>query len=182
MAAMVDRNLSETLALRQKPKTYLVMIPISAFVILTSDEISFETMKVLFIIQVMIYASYYDVATKKVDRRMHIIIMAIGSMLMPWQIFAAEAIPGMMVMPLPLIITGLIYSNRLKKNVVGVGDIYYVGALSYAFGITVGMVGMLLTTIISFLFSKATKQTDSIAFVPSISIGYIIAILGVVAY
>ncbi|MCT4563552.1 MAG: A24 family peptidase [Maledivibacter sp.] len=128
---------------------------------------------VLFVV-VLIYASYCDIKTRIIPDKVHVMIILLGLIRVNW----FDSILGLLLVPLPFLVVAL-----LKEGSMGGGDIKLVGACSFFFGFSNGLVGSsvglafgILVNII-YIWYMRLNYTRKIALVSYFGIGYAFVIL-----
>lgn len=122
---------------------------------------------------VMIYASGYDLITHRVDQRNYPLIICIGLIGTNYEFFINESLIGLIMIPLPFVIIGSLMGRVLKKRVIGKGDYYFLASLGFAYGFTTGIQSLIIALSIA-LIGLPFYRSEKVAFIPIISIGYIV--------
>ena len=143
----VDTRLKRELELVHQPRMVIPIVSIN-ILILSTASFNIQLFKLMLLVGVMIYASYYDLETNKVERSVHLLIIAIGSLGMTSNQLLTIALPGLIISPLLLVMINLITSIGFKRKVIGMGDIFYVAALGYTFGVLIITLGLLVGILI----------------------------------
>lgn len=122
---------------------------------------------------VMIYASGYDLITHRVDQRNYPLIICIGLIGTNYEFFINESLIGLIMIPLPFVIIGSLMGWVLKKQVIGKGDYYFLAAVGFAYGFSYGIQSLIIALSIA-LIGLPFYRSEKIAFIPIISLGYIV--------
>lgn len=174
----VDTRLKRELELVHQPRMVIPIVSIN-ILILSTASFNIQLFKLMLLVGVMIYASYYDLETNKVERSVHLLIIAIGSLGMTSNQLLTIALPGLIISPLLLVMINLITSIGFKRKVIGMGDIFYVAALGYTFGVLIITLGLLVGILIIqvTLMIKKHDKGNHIPFIPYITIGNLMVVL-----
>lgn len=122
---------------------------------------------------VLIYASGYDLITHRVDQRNYPLIICIGLIGTNYEFLINQSLIGLIMIPLPFVIAGSLMGRVLKKRVIGKGDYYFLAAVGFAFGFTAGIQSIIIALTIA-LIGLPFYRSEKIAFIPIISLGYIV--------
>lgn len=108
---------------------------------------------------ILTYASHYDIKTKTIPDKVHIIIILLSLI----NINPLNSIAGLMFVPIPFLITALI-----KGGGIGGGDVKFMGANGFFLGLKGGFIGSLLgltaAITINAIYYKIRKKDKNISF------------------
>ena len=133
---------------------------------------SLEILKMLAFIGALLAASIGDLKTRRISNRIPLFIALIGLI----QMDVANALRGLIFVPLPYLVMALI-----KENSMGGGDIKLMGACGFFLGLQSGYVasilGLLFVVTVHFAFRAfGSKNTNkNIPLAPYLSAGCLIA-------
>ena len=133
---------------------------------------SLEILKMLAFMGALLAASIGDLKTKRISNRIPLFIALIGLI----QMDVANALRGLIFVPLPYLVMALI-----KENSMGGGDIKLMGACGFFLGLQTGYVasilGLLFAITVHFAFRAfGSKNTNkNIPLAPYLSAGCLIA-------
>lgn len=120
------------------------------------------------------YASFYDIKTKTIPDKVHILIILLGLI----SINPVNSIAGLMFVPIPFFITAV-----LKGGGIGGGDIKFMGGNGFLLGVKGGFIGSLIGLIIAITINtayyKLKKKDKNISFplAPYLSVGCFLSYL-----
>lgn len=123
---------------------------------------------------ILAYASFYDIKTKTIPDRVHIIIILLGLI----NINPLDSITGLIFVPIPFLITAL-----LKGDGIGGGDVKFMAANGFFLGLKGGFMGSFLglaiAVLVNAIYYKIKNKDKNISFplAPYLSIGCFFAYL-----
>ncbi|CDI50103.1 prepilin peptidase [Clostridium tetani] len=92
------------------------------------------------------YASFYDIKTKTIPDKVHILIILLGLI----SINPVNSIAGLIFVPIPFFITAV-----LKGDGIGGGDIKFMGGNGFLLGVKGGFIGSLIGLVIAITINAA---------------------------
>lgn len=165
---LCDKALKHTLTLERTPKTACIGMIGTAVFLCVHGFTCISLMSAL-VIQVLLFASVYDIKTHTVPNYVHILILLAG--LLRFQFF--PALLGFLLVPLPLYI-----AFRCNENGMGAGDIKLMAACGFVLGVRSGIsaliCGLAMSAVWNLLFNKAKKP---FALIPHLAFGCFIALI-----
>lgn len=117
---------------------------------------------------ILAYASFYDIKTKTIPDKVHIVIVIVALI----NLNSLNSIIGLLLVPIPFFITALI-----KGGGIGGGDVKFMGANGFFLGVKGGfiasIIGLTLAVVANFIYYKIKKKDKNISFplAPYLSIG-----------
>lgn len=117
---------------------------------------------------ILAYASFYDIKTKTIPDKVHILIIIVALI----NLNSLNSIIGLLLVPIPFFITALI-----KGGGIGGGDVKFMGANGFFLGVKGGfiasIIGLTLAVVANFIYYKIKKKDKNISFplAPYLSIG-----------
>lgn len=163
---------------RSDIKLMLVLLMTFSMLVIYQKYINLDLLKYSLMIVIMLYACYEDILTKTISRSIHILIIIVGSIGITPAYIQTEAMLGLLLAPLPFIITNVICWLMLKKKVIGKGDIFYVGALGFAVGWSIAIPGLIIGLGVSMIYFCLKRTKDqTIAFIPIITMGVLMSVV-----
>jgi len=155
-----------------------ILIMSISMLMVVQTYVNLELLKYSLMVMVMLYACYEDILTKTVSRSIHILIIIIGCIGITPAYLQNEAVLGLLFAPLPFIITNVICWLILKKQVIGKGDIFYIGALGFAVGWSIVIPGLIIGLGVSMIYFCLKRTKDqTIAFIPIITMGVLMSVV-----
>jgi len=123
---------------------------------------------------ILAYASFYDIKTKTIPDKVHIVIVIVALI----NLNSLNSIIGLLLVPIPFFITALI-----KGGGIGGGDVKFMGANGFFLGVKGGfiasIIGLTLAVVANFIYYKIKKKDKNISFplAPYLSIGCLLTYL-----
>jgi len=117
---------------------------------------------------ILAYASFYDIKTKTIPDKVHIVIVIVALI----NLNSLNSIIGLLLVPIPFFITALI-----KGGGIGGGDVKFMVANGFFLGVKGGfiasIIGLTLAVVANFIYYKIKKKDKNISFplAPYLSIG-----------
>lgn len=125
-------------------------------------------LKGILYVLILAYASFYDIKTKTIPDKVHILIIIVALI----NLNSLNSIIGLLFVPMTFFITALI-----KGGGIGGGDVKFMGANGFFLGVKGGLVGSFLGLIIAItvnkIYYKIKKKDNNISFplAPYLSVG-----------
>lgn len=175
---IVDVCLQQKLELQKRPQT-VVFVLFFGLLLAMFAPINVAVIQLMCLVSVMVYASYYDNMTSKVERWVHILILVIGSVTLSFDSFLSSALPGLLILFGSLFFINSVLYLLFKKTMIGRGDLFYVSSLGYVFGPLSVLTGLFLGTIFlqGVLFFDKQQAKRAVPFVPYITLGVLCVLL-----
>lgn len=154
------------------PKWWALSVPVLIGLLFINNP--FLSIKTGVFIGMMVFIATYDYQTKTIPRFVHLIVLLIGCIDVNVSWIINQALPGLLLLPLPVM--GVYWYQKRKepgKNI-GIGDIKLIGACGWVIGINIGMLGLFIALAISLLWCMVKKisQSASFPFAPFLCIGF----------
>lgn len=125
-------------------------------------------LKGILYVLILAYASFYDIKTKTIPDKVHILIIIVALI----NLNSLNSIIGLLLVPMPFFITALI-----KGGGIGGGDVKFMGANGFFLGVKGGsiasIIGLTLAVVANFIYYKIKKKDNNISFplAPYLSVG-----------
>lgn len=181
LGLITDHLLKLSLPSEKEPDTYYLSIIMNLVLFLLNLDLVIY-LKLLLLFQIMIYASFYDYKTNKVDQRIHFCILGIGLIGgLDFSQFGNYLMGA--VLALPFLIANVVMKKATGKIAVGLGDIKYIGALGFVLGFELSLIALCTASLLGVVMEVLKIKTKyhgkkrKIAFIPYLSIGYGFTIL-----
>jgi|LGOV01.1.fsa_nt_gb leader peptidase (prepilin peptidase)/N-methyltransferase len=155
-----------------QPKYWLFCMPVF-FGMLSIDQ-PLLIIKTGAFLGMMVFITIYDYQTKTIPQFVHVILLIIGCIDINSSWVIAQALPGLLLLPIP--IAGVYGYQKLKepsKNI-GIGDIKLIAVCGWVIGINMGLIGLCvgLELFLGWCVIKKVNQETAIPFGPFLCMGF----------
>lgn|GEM_PF-1730062 len=168
-------TLIKCLNLKKWPILWLVCIP-SMFGLLFINN-PLIIIKIGVFVGALLFVAYYDYQTKTIPRFIHWIILITGFIGVDLFWIINQGIPGMLLLPLPVIAVYLYQKKKEPTKNIGIGDIKLIAACGFVVGMDNGLFGLFIGLALALLWCliKRIDKSSSFPFAPFLCLGFTIS-------
>lgn len=167
--------LIKCLNLKKWPKLWLVCIPSMFGLLLINDPLII--IKIGVFVGALLFVAYYDYQTKTIPRFIHWIILITGFIGVDLFWIINQGIPGMLLLPIPVIAVYLYQKKKEPIKNIGIGDIKLIAACGFVVGMDNGLLGLFIGLALALLWCliKRIDKSSSFPFAPFLCLGFAIS-------